>query len=404
MFNSPFLDGVIAMIVLYLLFSQLTLSLVELPAGFFNWRGRYLHQRLADTLGPQAHEAFYEAATIRALMLPPNQKNWLLRPFIKGWPAYISEPLFAQTVVGLVSARVPVATPPRPAIAQFEEGRKTLAAGQFKDLLATLYHNATATAMAATATATATAVVPPEAQSAALQKNLEAWFHEYGERMTGWYKRDNRKYLFLAGLLVALLADVDTGRLGRFIFDSNNAKARVALAEAGVRTAQGPAPTEPGYNPALPRPTGSQAAAQHRFDSLLLAARQEFRSTLAAVPAVGLPLGWLRWTNTTTVAAPADTTTKIDSATGHRTYAKPASYAWAPAADDFGMPAYAQRWTLDEKTGQVGHPAGWSWWPTIGGWLLTGLALMLGAPFWFDTLCRFVNVRNIGIKPAAVGK
>jgi hypothetical protein len=33
------------------------------------------------------------------------------------------------------------------------------------------------------------------------------------------------------------------------------------------------------------------------------------------------------------------------------------------------------------------------------GLLMTGLALSLGAPFWFDVLTRFVNVRGSGIKP-----
>jgi hypothetical protein len=33
------------------------------------------------------------------------------------------------------------------------------------------------------------------------------------------------------------------------------------------------------------------------------------------------------------------------------------------------------------------------------GWFLTGLAASLGAPFWFDTLQRFVNVRSNGRSP-----
>jgi hypothetical protein len=40
------------------------------------------------------------------------------------------------------------------------------------------------------------------------------------------------------------------------------------------------------------------------------------------------------------------------------------------------------------------------------GWFATGLALSLGAPFWFDLLSRFINIRSAGIKPerqAAVG-
>jgi len=42
---------------------------------------------------------------------------------------------------------------------------------------------------------------------------------------------------------------------------------------------------------------------------------------------------------------------------------------------------------------------GWTILPKIGGFLLTGLALSLGAPFWFDLLNRFVNLRVTGTKP-----
>jgi hypothetical protein len=35
----------------------------------------------------------------------------------------------------------------------------------------------------------------------------------------------------------------------------------------------------------------------------------------------------------------------------------------------------------------------------LAGLLMTGLALSLGAPFWFDVLTRFVNVRSAGTKP-----
>ena len=44
-------------------------------------------------------------------------------------------------------------------------------------------------------------------------------------------------------------------------------------------------------------------------------------------------------------------------------------------------------------------PQSQSAWQTLIGWLLTAAALSLGAPFWFDLLCRLVNIRNLGIKP-----
>jgi hypothetical protein len=59
----------------------------------------------------------------------------------------------------------------------------------------------------------------------------------------------------------------------------------------------------------------------------------------------------------------------------------------------------------------VGVPIGWSQsqWQYLCdpghlvsaflGWFLTGLAASLGAPFWFDTLQRFVNIRSNGRSP-----
>jgi hypothetical protein len=35
----------------------------------------------------------------------------------------------------------------------------------------------------------------------------------------------------------------------------------------------------------------------------------------------------------------------------------------------------------------------------ILGWLITALAVSLGAPFWFDTLDTILNIRGAGPKP-----
>ena len=35
----------------------------------------------------------------------------------------------------------------------------------------------------------------------------------------------------------------------------------------------------------------------------------------------------------------------------------------------------------------------------ILGWLLTAAAISLGAPFWFDLLNQFINLRGAGTKP-----
>ena len=62
----------------------------------------------------------------------------------------------------------------------------------------------------------------------------------------------------------------------------------------------------------------------------------------------------------------------------------------------------------------AGLPLGWQgvtpqptcgWWLTkLIGWLITIAAASLGAPFWFDVLTKFVNIRSAGPKPEPVEK
>jgi hypothetical protein len=73
-----------------------------------------------------------------------------------------------------------------------------------------------------------------------------------------------------------------------------------------------------------------------------------------------------------------------------------------------------------EKINEVNIPGGWSQerrevWTNgdvasltqlsdVAGWLLTGLLVMLGGPFWFDLLNRLVSLRGAGPKPDPAGQ
>jgi hypothetical protein len=41
----------------------------------------------------------------------------------------------------------------------------------------------------------------------------------------------------------------------------------------------------------------------------------------------------------------------------------------------------------------------WPWVSNLVGWLLTAVAISLGAPFWFDALGKIANLRTVGKKP-----
>ena len=65
-----------------------------------------------------------------------------------------------------------------------------------------------------------------------------------------------------------------------------------------------------------------------------------------------------------------------------------------------------------ERLEDLEFPVGWheelrpdgadGWVVALVGWLLTGFAVTFGAPFWFDVLGRFANLRAAGRKPADV--
>jgi hypothetical protein len=66
-----------------------------------------------------------------------------------------------------------------------------------------------------------------------------------------------------------------------------------------------------------------------------------------------------------------------------------------------------QRRALDQMIGWSSVPTtdGFRQWAErVLGWLLTAIAVSLGAPFWFDTLNKFMNVRNAGRSPSEAPK
>jgi hypothetical protein len=63
-------------------------------------------------------------------------------------------------------------------------------------------------------------------------------------------------------------------------------------------------------------------------------------------------------------------------------------------------------WSSDQRP-PGGNVFGWLWAILrchLIGWILTAIAVSLGAPFWFDTLNRFINIRSSGQPPAKGGQ
>ncbi|NJO86767.1 MAG: hypothetical protein HC821_01485 [Lewinella sp.] len=176
---------------------------------------------------------------------------------------------------------------------------------------------------------------------------VQNWYENVMDRAGGWYKRYTQKILIFMGLGIAVLFNADTLTIyERLSANPAELERIVAQAEAyvGARPNSNPSAPSTNYNgpivpPSLPN-GNSETQALDQLKSQITAAK-----TLIDQEISPLGLGW----------------------TGQELN---------------NLDVY----TVITK---------------LLGYLLTALAISLGAPFWFDLLRKFVNIRASGNKPAA---
>ncbi len=178
------------------------------------------------------------------------------------------------------------------------------------------------------------------------QNKIALDFEQLMDRVSGQFKRRLQSSLLVIGLLVAIAFNADTIRIyGNLSSSPENLKAVVALADDFTRNSRMNNYIVSADSEDLP-PASTDGVGQQlqKINSQLSTLIQnEIRSA-------GSPLG-LGWDS------PPDEASVISGE----------SFLW-----------------LLKK---------------IPGWLLTTLAISLGAPFWFDLLSRLINIRNAGKRP-----
>lgn len=189
--------------------------------------------------------------------------------------------------------------------------------------------------------------------------NIENWFDSSMDRVSGWYKRRAQIFIVSFGMAIAALANIDSIAMVRVL--STDGGVREALvAQAGAYAAKtAPPPQQPG---ATSQPQNQPAA-----------------GSPAANPAPAQPAG----ANTPPQNQPAAGTPQVDA-----DIVKQLRRAGLPIGWD------------EHNTGSIPSRDDLNGWAMkVIGILLTGLAVSLGAPFWFDLLNRFIVIRST-VKPA----
>jgi hypothetical protein len=187
----------------------------------------------------------------------------------------------------------------------------------------------------------------------AASKAVAAWYDSAMERVSGWYKRSARNSLFLIGAAVAVALNVDSIEITRTLMRSDDLREAVvqeALAASATGKIGGVQIVKDGV-PVTPSPEDVKA---------LIAAGEQLE-------AKGLPIGF-------SCLAPA--------------------FDAEPDSESAGIRALIDNcMTAAKKT------SGGAMILKVIGWLITALALALGAPFWFQLLNRLVDLRGAGTKP-----
>lgn len=187
-----------------------------------------------------------------------------------------------------------------------------------------------------------------------LRKNLENWFNEAMERVSGWYKRWSQKISLCFACFLVLICNIDTLQIAQRLMNDSALRASLVSAATLVASTANSANT---------------AATSKLADGTTVlneSANKEIVRIAAQNP--NLPFGWdfSQWTSNN----------------------KPSAEA-AKTLNDHKEKSTSQvvmHWTVIVFAKLIG----------LG---ISVFAISLGAPFWFDLLIKFVNMRSSGKPP-----
>jgi hypothetical protein len=185
------------------------------------------------------------------------------------------------------------------------------------------------------------------------RKNIAGWYESGMERVSGWYKKYTRRHLLAVGLLVAVLFNVDTLTIVTEL--SKSANLRKSLADAASQVVE-----TNRFNGVPVEPTDVDVKNAQDHLKGFVAAMTEYERQ-------GLPVG----------------------------------FSCLSLETPEGKPLFSM---LKDCWNQTKREASGYWFLKILGWTLTGLAVSIGAPFWYDLLNKFVDLRGAGKKPEPVAK
>jgi hypothetical protein len=218
----------------------------------------------------------------------------------------------------------------------------------------------------------------------ALRKNLETWYSQYMDRVSGFFKQHSQEYIRYISLVIAVVLNLDAVHLTQRLFNDPVLRGTL-VANARTTVAQ--------LNDSLNRTDAQRVVVERSI--LERFRRDSVNLATAGGPATLKRLDSLKkHRDTELTAARRKTTTLQDSLRAQR------DYLFAQRAELAQLPLGWHRLAAEVQP-LTGGALVWYLLMTLLGWLLMAAAASFGAPFWFDLLVKLVNIRNVGKKPEA---
>jgi hypothetical protein len=365
MFGSVVLDVAIGMAFVYLLMSLIASAVQEMLSAFMQLRAANLERGLrslfsGDSLNSKMDlvNSIYNHGLVRGLYLdPPRDTKGLLAEFrmpldgLRIWlrkvigisptmpitvvqnqlllPAYIPSRVFAKTMIDILNANKETG----------EVAMRSITRA-LADHHWTFRDNKAAEALYALA-------LDAGGNIATFEQNLEQWYNDAMDRVSGWYKRYTQRVLVVIGLVLAVLFNVSSVKVARTLWlDRDTRQAMVNAADSYMKDHPAPVPKQIAATDA--NPAG--------YDELKEHLQKNVNAFNDVTTATLLPVGWKH----------------------------PSSY-------------YLDFFKTHPKDASLSAIV------FVAGWLVTAFAISFGAPFWFDTLNKFMVVRST-VKPQEKSK
>jgi hypothetical protein len=376
---SLVLDVAIGITFLYLLLALIVTTVQELIAAWLGLRAKNLYDAIAGML--QAPAAAKDRAVATAPKLPNDRSPTLLEelylhPLVKNLrdakflspdklrlPSYVPSKTFAIALLDVLRGRSTLSR---------ELGAPKLLAGARETVSRMQGHDDLKRALELVfeeAEAKATRV---DEEIALVTAGIETWFNDRMSRASGWYKRKAQLIGLGLAFAVTSVSNADSIHVVSELWKNGALRDTVAAAaQAYYDHEQGRAKAVASASVTEPPGPGSAAATA---------------SASAPAPAASTAAG---------TVAPEPATSAAGSASNAAGDVQTAAKNVAAAIDEVGISSLPIGWHESDPQ----DFDAWFW--RVVGWLITTLAVSLGAGFWFDALGNALGLRKTGPRVSA---